>query len=780
MLVLTVQFTDLTHSTASVSNEVDELSKYWQDVSHGKISLSTTIATTWYTLTETSAYYGTNPESSSRRVELITDALTATGSDFSYSDFSYVMIVHAGDSEGHSQKASDIWDVGTIGRGTVSTPSGSYELGVTIVAEKDPVGAWAHELGHNFGLPDLWNYKIADTKCPWCDDFVGEWDLMAHGCWSGNGDTPAMLSSWSLLRLGWLDDAVVTTVKAGDRQEGMVRPLESAVASIMKVTISDTTYYLVEARQKTGWDRNLPDSGLLILYVDDTKGNGQGPVRVKSPSSSLNNAWKSGQFFIDKSNQLIIGGLSADANLNFKVAIYGATSAGTTYTITVDTPYPDLPVTLDGKEYKTSQAGQVTIQGVVFGPHNLTAPAVRMIDQGARSVFSSWGDHETNSSRMLVVVSDMNLTISYRMQYLLTVITDAPVTGGGWCDAGQRAAIKADQFVNYGNSTRRAFTGWSGDIISTDSSSTVLMDGPKRVTAHWMLQYELTLTSQYGNPQGAGWYGKNGTAKISVTDPFPVGTGTRVRFTGWSGDTASGDPNTTVRLDAPKVVVANWHLQHEMTIVAVDGNDMPIAISNVTFVFNYSGRQAILNESGHVWLDAGEYTLFSAWCHGVNTSVAGAKYTTSPNGNWTMKLGVYSMTVNVRSMITTLPVKDAAVMITLPDHTHLTATTDTEGNAFFPQVPGGSSYPTTVTVQYLSQQLMAGAGSSNATVVVRVPVPLELAVAIAVACIVGAAVFTKVHKGRRSKEAARKRRHAEPRHKPAMRSLREELDRYRE
>jgi len=778
VLVLTVQFTDVAHSTTSISSTVEELSKYWQDVSYGKISLSTTIATTWYTLKQTSAYYGANPETSSRRIELITDAVGSTGSDLNYADFSYVMIVHAGDSEGHSQKASDIWDVGTINRGTVSTPSGSYELGVTIVAEKDPVGAWAHELGHNFGLPDLWDYKITDTKCPWCDDFVGEWDLMAHGCWSGNGDTPARLSSWSLLRLGWLDDSAVTTIKAGDKGQGMVRPLESADASIVKAVVSDSTYYLVEARQKTGWDRNLPDSGIIILYVDDTKGNGEGPVRVKGPSDSLDKAWKAGQFFVDKANQLIIGGLSADVNLNFQVAVYGAASTGTTYAITVDTPYPDLLVTLDGKDYKTGQTGKVVIQNIAFGPHNLTAPAVRMIDQGARSIFSSWSDHDTGSSRIIVVVSDMNLTASYRMQYLLIVITDAPVTGGGWCDAGSQAVVKADQYVTYGNSTRRVFTGWSGDITGANLSGNVLMDGPKKVSVHWTLQYALNVTSRYGDPQGAGWYSENEAAQVSVTNPFPVEAGIQARFTGWSGDIASSDPNATMKMNKPKSITASWQLQHEMTLTAVDANNVPVATPpHVTFIFDYSGKQTVLNESGQVWLDAGEYTLLSAWCYGVNVTVAGAKYTTSPNGNWTMKLGIYSVTINVRSIITTLPVKDATVKITFPDHATLAAKTNDQGNAFFTQVPGGSSYPAAVTVQYLPQQFTIGVGSSNTTVPVKAPVPLELVVVAAVGVLIAAMLITKTRRRQRSREEARKRR-AKHRQRPATSSLREELNRY--
>jgi M6 family metalloprotease-like protein/uncharacterized repeat protein (TIGR02543 family) len=760
VLVLTVQFTDLSHSTTGkVDEAVSELAKYWGDVSYGKISLRTTVSAKWYTLQQTHAYYGANPETSSRKIEFITDAVSVSASDFNYNDYSYLIIVHAGDSEGHSRNAGDIWDAGTIGRGTVATSTGSFLLGVAIVAEKDPVGPYAHELGHNFGLVDLWDYKVADAACPWCDTFVGEWDLMAHGCWSGNGTTPAGLSSWSLLRLGWLEASAVATIKAGEKAQHEVRPLESTSPAVIKVTITDSTYYLVEARQKIGWDRNLPDDGVLIFYVDDGKGNGEGPVRYKAPEGKLDKAWRTNQFYVDEANQLIIAPASADASFNFQIVTYGASATGK-FDITVNAPYPDLPVVLDGKEHRTGQNGVVVVKEVAFGAHNLTIQSIHIIDQGVRGIFSGWSDGETSNSRTLVVISDTNVTATYRMQYLLTVLSDVPVNGSGWHDAESQATLEAEPFVDYGNHTRSAFVGWTGDLTGTSPSVVVVMDDPKTVTAHWSLQYELTVTSAYGTPEGGGWYNASVTATVSVEGTVEVEAGVRAVFSRWTGDVSSVEPRVSVEMDKPKSVTANWQMQHLVSVRCVDMNDASVSAPSPVLVFSHAGQETRLNQSGEVWLDVGDYTLLAAEWHGINVSATNVGYATSPNGVWQVNLSLYNVTVHVRSVITSLPVKDARITVPLPDGAVLTAITNNQGAAVFSQMPGGMSYNATVTAQYLPQGFTLTVGSTNADVAVRMPVTLEVGIIAAAASVSLTAVLVVVkrRRERRMRERALRKR----------------------
>ena len=55
-----------------------------------------------------------------------------------------------------------------------------------------------------------------------------------------------------------------------------------------KIPLDDWTYYLIENRQPIGFDKMLPDSGILISEVDPRVREGSGTVRVKSAVGSRN------------------------------------------------------------------------------------------------------------------------------------------------------------------------------------------------------------------------------------------------------------------------------------------------------------------------------------------------------------------------------------------------------------------------------------------------------------------------------------------------------------
>ncbi|WP_432016827.1 immune inhibitor A domain-containing protein [Streptomyces hydrogenans] len=84
----------------------------------------------------------------------------------------------------------------------------------TMQAENGGLGVFAHEYGHDLGLPDLY-----DTSGHGVDNSVGYWSLMNSGSWLGEGkdeigEKPADLDAWSKLQLGWLtyDEAKAATL----------------------------------------------------------------------------------------------------------------------------------------------------------------------------------------------------------------------------------------------------------------------------------------------------------------------------------------------------------------------------------------------------------------------------------------------------------------------------------------------------------------------------------------------------------------------------------------
>jgi immune inhibitor A len=94
----------------------------------------------------------------------------------------------------------------------------------TIEPENGGVGVFAHEFGHDLGLPDLY-----DTSGG-AENSTGFWTLMSSGSYGNNGKPaegigtrPIHMGAWEKLFLGWLDYA---TVKYGQKVDLKLGPAE--------------------------------------------------------------------------------------------------------------------------------------------------------------------------------------------------------------------------------------------------------------------------------------------------------------------------------------------------------------------------------------------------------------------------------------------------------------------------------------------------------------------------------------------------------------------------
>ncbi|MFM9610908.1 immune inhibitor A domain-containing protein [Streptomyces niveiscabiei] len=141
----------------------------------------------------------------------------------------HFQIVHAGEDEsagGGAQGTDAIWahrsyafatDEGTTG--PADNKRGGAQIGgtgvwvgdYTIQPENGGLGVYAHEYGHDLGLPD--HYDTTNSG----ENSTGFWTLMSSGSWLGTGknqigDLPGDMTAWDKLQLGWLDYEVA---KAG-------------------------------------------------------------------------------------------------------------------------------------------------------------------------------------------------------------------------------------------------------------------------------------------------------------------------------------------------------------------------------------------------------------------------------------------------------------------------------------------------------------------------------------------------------------------------------------
>ncbi|MEV6270955.1 immune inhibitor A domain-containing protein [Kribbella sp. NPDC051936] len=173
----------------------------------------------------------------------------------------HFQIVHAGgdQADGDPQQGEDAiwshrWYAGFPG-GPATNPNGGAQIGdtglyvgdYTIQPENGGVSVFAHEFGHDLGLPDEY-----DTSGAAVENGVNWWTLMAQSRVSaatdgGIGERAADLNAWDKIQLGWLDYEIVA---AGQNRTVELGPHEynSTKAQGLVVTLpkKEVTHQLVQ------------------------------------------------------------------------------------------------------------------------------------------------------------------------------------------------------------------------------------------------------------------------------------------------------------------------------------------------------------------------------------------------------------------------------------------------------------------------------------------------------------------------------------------------------
>lgn len=117
-------------------------------------------------------------------------------------------------------------------------------------------GTLCHEYGHCLKLPDFYYETYS---------FLNDWDIMDHGNYNKNGYCPPCYSAHERMLLGWIDIKELTEPTSITDMPALS---EEPVAYMIRNDNYPDEYYILENRQKTGWDRSLPGSGLVIFHID--------------------------------------------------------------------------------------------------------------------------------------------------------------------------------------------------------------------------------------------------------------------------------------------------------------------------------------------------------------------------------------------------------------------------------------------------------------------------------------------------------------------------------
>ncbi len=289
--VIAVQFNDTKFSVPleTLEKRLNEMNEYFRSASYGAVSINWSIPTSLLTLNNSMSYYGKDlqeigddggPENIGFR-RLITDAVRSAYHDVNFAKYDFLIVVHAGNDQANysrNKMSDEIWSRANWAYSIPTDDNVTITRSATL-SEKSPLGMFAHEFAHLIGkLPD--HYDSANRTI----NYVGAWSLMdAPGQWLPNetGDAPADLDAWSKIKLGWMRPVILNRTNLPTTVILTALGLPEGDRALV-IPFARTGYYLVEVRQKNGIDKELPGEGVLIYRVNESKGIGQGPVRLVS------------------------------------------------------------------------------------------------------------------------------------------------------------------------------------------------------------------------------------------------------------------------------------------------------------------------------------------------------------------------------------------------------------------------------------------------------------------------------------------------------------------
>jgi immune inhibitor A len=433
-------FQDLYFGTG---NNTESLKKYYEKQSSGRYSVEGEVAD-WVKVPYNEARYGSNDASTGAwyAVRDGVDAWVAEreaagdtaaeikaelaefdqwdrydhdgDGDFNEADgyIDHFQIVHAGEDEsagGGAQGADAIWahrwyafgtDAGSTGPdsnklgGTQVGDTGIWIGDYTIQPENGGLGVFAHEYGHDLGLPDEYDTSGGG------ENSTGFWTLMSSGSWLGTGkdsigDLPGDMNAWDKLQLGWLDyDIAKAGVKSNHTLGVAEYNTENPQALIVQLPDKTvTTEVVAPAQGTTQWWSGSGDNlrNTLARSVDLTG--------KSSASLTLDGWWDIEADFdylytevsTDGANWTPIDGELADSTAiprdgSGKPALTGTVDAYQKLTFPLDA-YAGQKISL---RFRYATDGGVAQQGFAADEITVTADGAALFSDNAESADAAW------------------------------------------------------------------------------------------------------------------------------------------------------------------------------------------------------------------------------------------------------------------------------------------------------------------------------------------------------------------------------------------------------
>lgn len=294
--------TPLTTPDQLVRDYFPATTDFFERASYGRFDLRPHPVPKWLEMPQSSTAYDIARDwRRGSRAAFLRDAINVTDPEVDFSEYDIVYLVADPNAPGVDSDATKVVNF----KDPVRVDGTELHRVVTLF-EQYPAdrNVLAHETGHVFDLPDLYN-RPEDGKGDW-DTHVGDWDLM--GSQFGLAPDPF---GWHKWKLGWLDERQVdcvtgsgtsvhslvplgadvkepgTPTGSGSPTEQGVRERSGAptrtVRAGNRLTVVRTGHseaLVLEVREAVGNDVGVCTSGVLVYRVSSDTASAEGPVEV--------------------------------------------------------------------------------------------------------------------------------------------------------------------------------------------------------------------------------------------------------------------------------------------------------------------------------------------------------------------------------------------------------------------------------------------------------------------------------------------------------------------
>lgn len=271
-VVIPVEFSDVSFTDihSSVNDKVNTAREYFNEQFSPSLSFTFDILPI-VRVSKPYAWYGANSSTrkDARIGELVREAVNGSAASFSVYDndsdgtIDNIYIITAGHNEAYGMGADWIWPQ----QSKLSEHGESFQVSgktvdcIAVCTEDSPASIFCHELGHVFGLQDMYDTD-GNGSGGLSQGLWGKLSPMDLSSSDGSLDLPPNFSAIELEQLGI---GKKITYFQGPCH---LRPLSQSKEYLRIDTDTDGEYYLLECRKPEGWDAGLGGGGLVIYHID--------------------------------------------------------------------------------------------------------------------------------------------------------------------------------------------------------------------------------------------------------------------------------------------------------------------------------------------------------------------------------------------------------------------------------------------------------------------------------------------------------------------------------